>query len=135
MIDISDIVVERLTSAIHAVDRKTLVKKGLITDPSSLPCTFIREMDNASYTKSETRRGENHAKVAYEINTFGTPEDAMKVQDAIDAEMQAMNFHRRFCKEIPNTDNSIARVVSRYSAVVEKARTENGDTVFQMYRR
>lgn len=99
MIDISNIVVERLTTAIHAVDRKTLVKKGLITDPSSLPCTFIREMDNASYTKSETRRGENHAKVAYEINTFGTPEDAMKIQAAIDTEMQAMNFHRRFSRK------------------------------------
>ncbi len=135
MIDISNIVVERLTTAIHAVDRKTLVKKGLITDPSSLPCTFIREMDNASYSKSETRRGENHAKVSYEINTFGTPESAMAVQAAIDNEMQAMNFHRRFCKQIPNADNTLARVVARYTAVVEKGRDENGDTVYQMYRR
>ena len=134
MIDISDIVVGRVREAVQAHDRKALVVKGNIQDPTSIPCTFMREMDNSTYSKSENCKGEHHAVIAYEVNTFGSPESAMAVQGVIDAEMQAMKFHRRFCKQIPNADNTLARVVARYSAIVEKGRDENGDTVYQIYR-
>lgn len=135
MIDISDIVVDRVRTSVRAVKRTATVIKGLIEDPSSIPCTFVREMDNHTYKKSETDSGENHAVVVYEINTFGTVEDGTAVQAAIDAEMQNMKFERSFCKTIPNANNTLCRVIARYTAVVEAGKTVDGNTVYQMYRR
>ena len=135
MIDISDIVTDRVRSAVRAVKRTATVIKGLIEDPTSIPCTFIREMDNRTYKKSETDSGENHAVLVYEINTFGSIADGASVQAAIDAEMQNMKFERSFSKTIPNADNTLCRVIARYTAIVEAGKTANGETVYQMYRR
>lgn len=135
MIDISDIVVERVRTAVRAGKRGATVIKGLIEDPSSIPCTYIREMDNRTYKKTETDSGENHAIVMYEANTFGTVEDGAKVQELIDAEMQRMKFDRTFCKTIPNANNTLCRVIARYTAIVEKGHDANGVETYQMYRR
>lgn len=135
MIDISGIVVERVTDAIHAVDRSALVREGLIEDPTSIPCTFIREMDNYTHTKSMTRRGETHATLAYEVNTFGAVDSAKEVQAAIDTEMQSMGFVRKFCKVIPNADNTLCRIVARYGITVSVGKQDGNDTVYMTYRK
>lgn len=101
-----------------------------VKSPPSFPATSLVEMDNSSYTSTQTScDNENHATVMYEVNTYsnkvkGKKSECKAIMTLIDNEMMNLGFTRIMSQPIPNMDDAtIYRMVARYKAVVSKNKT------------
>lgn len=98
-----------------------------VKSPPSFPASSLVEMDNSSYTSTQTSTEmENHVDVMYEVNVYsnkqvGKKSECKKIIALIDKEMTALGFTRTMLQPIPNMDDAtIYRMIARYKAVVSK---------------
>ena len=98
-----------------------------VKSPPSFPSASIVEMDNATYTATQTSsESENHANLMYEVNVYSNKTKGKKTEckaiiSIIDNEMAAMGFTRTMLQPIPNMDDAtIYRMTARYKAVVSR---------------
>ena len=101
-----------------------------VKSPPSFPATSLVEMDNTSYTSTQTSsENENHVSLMYEVNTYsnkvkGKKSECKEIMTLIDKEMAALGFTRTMLQPIPNMDDAtIYRMTARYKAVVSKDKT------------
>ena len=101
-----------------------------VKSPPSFPATSLVEMDNISYTSTQTScENENHVSLMYEVNTYsnkvkGKKSECKEIMALIDKEMAALGFTRTMLQPIPNMDDAtIYRMIARYKAVVSKDKT------------
>ena len=101
-----------------------------VKSPPSFPATSLVEMDNTSYTSTQTScENENHVSLMYEVNTYsnkvkGKKSECKEIMALIDKEMAALGFTRTMLQPIPNMDDAtIYRMTARYKAVVSKDKT------------
>ena len=101
-----------------------------VKSPPSFPATSFVEMDNTTYTSTQTScENENHATVMYEVDTYsnkvrGKKTECKSIMALIDDEMMNLGFTRIMLQPIPNMDDAtIYRMVARYKAVVSKDKT------------
>ena len=140
MIDIENIVISTVKTAVQTAYPACAVYGVYVEAPSTFPCVSIVEDDN--YTLRQTQDeslAENHAVVMYSVNVYsnltsGAKEQAKAIMAVVDTAMQNMKFTRTVRSQVPNLDRTIYRVVARYEAVVGKPSTIGGNTVYSMYR-
>ena len=72
----------------------------------------------------------------YSDKANGKKAEARAIADLVDKTMQGMKFTRTFYQPLPNLDRTIYRITLRWEAVAgEPITTENGNTIYQMYRK
>jgi hypothetical protein len=140
VIDIENIVFENVAKAVQAVYPKAFVTSEKTDAPPSFPCVCVTEEDNSTHRGSlDTSLIENNANIMYSLSVFtneknGKKSTAKRIANIADMAMQNMKFTRIMLSPIPNADTSIFRIEGRYTAVVSAGKTENDNTVYQMYR-
>ena len=125
MIDIENVVFDRVARALMAYDQGVDVSAVPVELPESFPHVVLYESANSVYRRSQTLdRIENHAVLAYEVNVYcvgdGRKAQAKALADIIDSTMGGMRFVRTFRGQTPNVDRDIYRITMRYSAVASQ---------------
>lgn len=130
MIDIENIVFNTVATALRAQFQGISVYGEYVPKPASFPCATLIEMGNAPVTRMESSGGaENFVSVMYEANAYSNKSSGKKAQSKnimaiIDTQMLDMGFTRTFTQPIENvSDQSVYRIVARYTAVVSKNKT------------
>lgn len=141
MIDIENLVCDRVFRAVNAAFPNAVCYAEYVEVPEAFPCVTIYEADNRSYRPSDDNQLSDHqASVMYQVDTYsnkqtGRKEEAKQIADIVDATMLSMKFSRNMRSQIPNVDRTIYRVTMRFEAVVgEPITDDNGTTTLQMYR-
>lgn len=94
--------------------------------PAKFPAVSFVESDNYTDNFSiDSDSNENYVNVLYEINVYSDDKNKKKgickdIISFIDGIMIDLGFTRSFLNPIPNADNSIYRMVSRYVAKIGK---------------
>lgn len=143
MIDIENIVVDRVINAIEPLKTKypKLVLHSIpVETVNDLPVVTIWEVDNQTFRMTQDESiMEHHSVITYEANVYvdnvnGKKQITKEIADSVDIAMQNMKFTRTMRSVIPNYDRSIYRITMRYQAIVQEGRAIGNDTVYQMYR-
>lgn len=141
MIDIENLVCDKVFRAVNAAFRNAVCYSEYVEVPAAFPCVTLYEADNRSYRPSDDEQLSDHqVHVMYECNVYsdksnGKKAEAKQIADIVDSTMQSMKFTRTMRSQIPNVDRTIYRVTMRFEAVVgEPIVTDNGTTTLQMYR-
>lgn len=141
MIDIENKVFNTIATMLRTKYSGISVYGEYIEAPSSFPCVTIVEDNNSTYARSQdTSLEEHHVNVVYSVNVYsnlvsGKKSQAKAIAEDIDNAMLNMKFTRAMMNQVPNIDRTIYRVTASYTAVVEKAKTINGNEVYQIYRK
>lgn len=141
MIDISNIVLRVVKESVQAVYPDCYFTTTNPDSVSKSRVVSMTEIDNYTYQRSlDDSLYEHHANIAlqfdvYSNNTEGKKKEAKEIMDLVDNAMQSMKFVRTYCNPTPNIDRSYYRITARYKAVVAEGVEENGDTIYQIYRR
>lgn len=127
MIDIENVVFDTVSKKVREEYSDIYLTGEYVKSPPSFPAGSIVEMDNTTYTSTQTSsENENHASVMYEVNVYsnkrvGKKSECKKIIALIDKEMIALGFYRTMLQPIPNMDDAtIYRMTARYKAVVSK---------------
>ena len=142
MIDISNVIVKKVRTAVTAVYQDAYVVSTNPDSISTYPCIAVVEYDNYTYERSlDNTAAEHHANVVYEINVYtnnadGKREQAKDIIKIVDTVMINNLFTRDLLRPMPNADRSVYRMYARYKGVVGSGETDAlGNTIHQMYRR
>lgn len=139
MIDIENLVIDKIDTAVKAVFGTATVYGTAVEAPESFPCVTVQETDNATVTASQDiALLEHHARVNYQIDIYSTAgkSQAKQILDIVDTTMQNMKFTRTMCGRTPNIDRTIYRITIRYTAIVGEPITDNGGNItYPMFRR
>ena len=125
MIDIENIVFDRVSTKVREVFPDIFITGEYVHSPSSFPAVSVVEADNSTHVETiDSGSSENHANVMYEVNvysnkTVGKKSECKEIFALIHDEMTAMGFARSTLTPVPNEyDSTIYRMVARYRAVV-----------------
>lgn len=139
MIDIEDIVLDKIISTIESVYPSCVVYSKPHEVPESFPCAVVYEFDNTSYDRTyDIANEEHHALLSYQVDVYSTASknEAKSIMDAIDGAMQSMKFKRTTCGQRPNADRTITRITANYIVVVQEPTEDTtGNLDYQVYRR
>jgi hypothetical protein len=141
VIDIENKVFSTVATALRAVFNPISVYGEYTETLATFPCVTLIEDDNTTYQRTQDDSlQEHHASLMYTANIYsnkssGRKAEAKAIADLVDTTMQGMKFTRTMRSQTPNIDRSIYRITIRYTAVVEEGKTENGDIVYQIFRR
>lgn len=126
MIQIQNLVLERLLNRLEAAG--IAVSYSSEDNPSLLENQFphlsVVESNDATYTRTLTSKGENHAEKMYSIGVYSNSEgnrqaEAEQIAALVDDEMLSMGFIRRSMTRLSNLNYAtVYRISARYSGVV-----------------
>ena len=130
MIDIETEIFNRVSGKVREKYPNIFMTGEYVKSPSSFPCVSLVEMDNSTFTDSQTTDGnENHAIIMYELNVYsnktkGKKAECKELVALIDETLMELNFTRIMLQPVPNqNDATIYRMLGRYRAVVSKDKT------------
>ena len=142
MIDIENKILDTVFTAVCTTYATAQCYGEYVAVPAAFPCVCLYEANNTTYKKSQdTEPLEHQSNLMYECNVYsdkanGKKAEARAIADLIDKTMQGMKFTRTFYQPLPNLDRTIYRITLRWEAVAgEPITTENGNTIYQMYRK
>lgn len=142
MIDIENKILDTVFTAVRTIYTTAQCYGEYVAVPAAFPCVCLYEANNTTYKKSQdTTLLEHQSNLMYECNVYsdkanGKKAEARAIADLIDKTMQGMKFTRTFYQPLPNLDRTIYRITLRWEAVAgEPITTENGKTIYQMYRK
>lgn len=142
MIDIENKILDTVFTAVRTTYTTAQCYGEYVAAPASFPCVCLYEANNTTYKKSQdTELLEHQSNLMYECNVYsdkanGKKAEARAIADLVDKTMQGMKFTRTFYQPLPNLDRTIYRITLRWEAVAgEPITTENGNTIYQMYRK
>ncbi len=126
MIDVENEIFSKVVSDLKLKYPNVSYASVFTNSPPNYPFVSIEEIDNFIYERSEdSSSNENHVRVTYEINIY-VKDNSMKKTEAknilniVDSSLLGLGFSR--ISKIPSQgdDETIYRVVLRYSGVVSK---------------
>ena len=127
MINIENEVFSLVSARVREKYKDIYMTGEYVRSPSSFPHASLVEMDNTTYTLTQTGCGdENHASVMYEVDVYsnktkGKKSECKDIISLIDEAMMSLGFTRTMLQPIPNMDDAtIYRMTARYKAVVSK---------------
>lgn len=142
MIDIENKILDTVFAAVRAENQNAQCYGEYVAVPAGFPCVCLYEANNTTYKPSQdTDLREHQSNLLYECNVYsdranGKKAEARAIADLVDKTMQDMKFTRTFYQPLPNIDRTIYRITLRWEAVAgEPITTENGNTIYQMYRK
>lgn len=142
MIDIENKILDTVFAAVRAENQNAQCYGEYVAVPAGFPCVCLYEANNTTYKPSQdTDLREHQSNLLYECNVYsdranGKKAEARAIADLVDKTMQDMKFTRTFYQPLPNLDRTIYRITLRWEAVAgEPITTENGNTIYQMYRK
>lgn len=131
MIDIEDIVFDRVAKTLAADFPNISVSSSYVESPSKFPHVSITQANNYVVRGYRTDKIENAVTVMFEINVYSNrvgdkKSECKKIMSVADEAMESMGFTRTMLNPIPNiADATIYRLVARYSGDVDVEK--NGD--------
>ena len=130
MINIENIVFDRVVKRVREVFPDIFMTGEYVKSPPSFPAASLVEMDNSTRIETiDSGSNENHANVMYEVNvysnkTVGKKSECKAIIALIDEEMLKLGFSRVTLTPVPNmNDSTIYRMVGRYRAAVSSNHT------------
>ena len=133
-------VVDELQKAFTNAGKNVLVLSEYVNKPSSFPCAMIRNISNSSYRLTmDNSLKAHHSMMTFQIDyfsnkTLGGKFETKELAQIGDEAMTSMKFFLDSFVTITNEDRTISRTTARYNAIVEEAKTIDGNTVHQIYR-
>lgn len=139
MIDIENIVIDKIDTAVKSVYGTAAVYGSTVESPETFPCVAVQESNNVTLTTTQDiALTEHNAMVTYQIDIYSTEgkSQAKQLLDIVDMAMQEMKFTRTQCGRTPNFDRTVYRITARYTVIVAEPVTDNdGNMHYQVYRR
>lgn len=125
MIDIENKIFDTVKTALVAQYPDIVVYSDYTAAPSKFPCVFLVEDGNTTLERTAIENQENHARITYTVNVYtnnasGRKTLAKDIAKLIDDVFIGLKFSRSMMNKLPNIDESIYRITSRYTAVVGK---------------
>ena len=126
MIDIENIVVNKVIEELTNAFENITVSSEETKVPASFPAVLILEKSNTTYLESRDENKENHANVMiqadiYDNDISNKKSNCKAIASRLDVILQGMGFTRTMCEPIANLeDATIYRITARYTAVVSK---------------
>lgn len=127
MIDIFNEVYTDVVNTLTEYDANITCSSVYTNTPTSYPFVSIEEIDNAIYERGSDCETENFAYIDYEINIYA--KDPLKksqcdgILNVVDNKMNVLGFVRTTKNNIQNSNETIYRIIVRYTAVVSKNHT------------
>lgn len=143
MIDIENLIVDKVNDAVAPLLTtypKLKVVSEYVETAAAFPLICVVEEDNYTHRATQDAELQEHqVNVAFAVYIYTTGKKkkstAKAIAQVVDTEMQNNLFTRTMMSQIPNVDRTVYRMIMRYTAVVAAPVTENGNTIYQMYRR
>lgn len=128
MIDIQNEVFTNITNALKLVDANVETSSVYTNTPSSYPFVGIEEIDNVPFTESaDCCDIENHAEISFEIDVRAKGDkrksDCYRLLGVADNYLKSIKFTRLSMTPMQDQNDTLFRIVARYSAVVGKDHT------------
>jgi hypothetical protein len=126
MIDIENIVVDKVIERLTNSFENITVSSEETKTPASFPAVLIVEKSNTVYLDSRDENKENHANIMFQADIYDNDVDDKKatckrISSELDSIMQEMGFTRTMCEPIANLeDATIYRITMRFTAVASK---------------
>ena len=140
MIDIENLIVDKVNCAVKRCFPEAKVESMFIEQPKTFPFVSVMESDNYTHRPTQDGSLEDHAvNVMYTVSIYANDAQkkttAKRIADIVDDVMLTNLFTRTMRMQVPNLDRSIYRIELRYTAVVAAPKSDGVVTVYQMYRR
>lgn len=130
MIDMEDDIFSEVAEQVYEKYPEVFMTSEYVKSPSSFPCVSLVEIDNATFSSTQTTEGnENHVTVTYELNVYsnrdvGKKSECKEIISFIDELLLGLNFTRTMLEPVPNLeDATIYRMLGRYRAIISKNNT------------
>lgn len=125
MINIQNEVFDRLTKTLKAFDAKVKTSSVYTNSPTSYPFVSIEEIDNSTYELgSDSCNIENYADISFEINIYTKGDkrksECYKLLEVANDFMQSIGFIRNSVMQMQDQNDTLYRIIGRYSGVVGK---------------
>lgn len=125
MINIFNQAYTLLVNALATYDENIKTSSVYTNTPSDYPFVSFEEIDNSVYElTSDSCDIENHARIEFEINIYTkNPQKKSKgdaIANVVDNLLKQYNFVRQSKNVLQDTNETIYRIVIRYSGVVSK---------------
>lgn len=126
MIDIENIVIDKVIDRLTNSFENITVSSEETKTPASFPAVLILEKSNTVYLDSRDENKENHANIMFQADIYDNDVNDKKatckrISSELDSIMQEMGFTRTMCEPIANLeDATIYRITMRFTAVASK---------------
>lgn len=119
---------ELFTLIANNIEKKfpnVFVSSKYINRPTKLPAVSIIETNNITNQSTlDSSNTENHAIVTYDINVYSKSQNSKteseEIANVIDEQMISLGFNRIILQPMANIDDSVYRLVLRYTAVISQ---------------
>lgn len=142
VIDIENIVYANVRTAVLQAYSDAVVKSDWTNEMKKFPCIIVGEIGNTTNRRTQDGcAGEHRADVTYQVDVFcndktGAKSKAKSIMGICDSVMTGFKFTRMLMSSTPAVDDTIYRITARYTLTVsEPIVKQNGDTLYQAYRR
>ena len=124
MINIFNELYTRMCQALASYDTSIKTSSVYVNIPSSYPFVSLEEIESSVYERGSDNRVENFDENDYEVNIYAknplAKSKADEILNVVDDFFSGLGFVRRSKNPFQNTDETIYRIVVRYSCVVSK---------------
>lgn len=140
MIDIESLIVDKVYRAVKVAYPNANVVSEYVASANTFPTIAVYEDDNYTHRPTQDGALEDHAvNVSYVVSIFANDSTkkatAKAIASVVDEVMLNNLFTRVLRMAVPNVDRTIYRIEMRYEAVVAAPVEQDGETIYQMYRR
>ena len=105
-------------NAVHTYDSSAYIAQRYENVPESIPCVFVIQTDKIRTERFATlcNTDEQYA-YSFEVQVFAdTLEGAYNLMNVVETTFKSLGFFEGTCREVPNAEKNIQRLVARFSA-------------------
>lgn len=141
MIDIENMVFDRVSKGLEERFPEANVTSAFVEEEAIFPCVTVRQKNCVPLRRTNTvESAENYATVTFEITFYSDKRDrsqseSRKLMGLTDEIMQEIGFRRIHTSEAFNISRTLTRRYTRYEAIIRSPIEKDGDTIYEVYRR
>ena len=105
-------------NAVHTYDSSIYITQRYENIPESIPCVFVIQTSKIRTERYSTlcNTDEQYAYI-FEVQVYSaTLEGAYNIMTVIENKFKSLGFFEQTCREVPNAEKNIQRLVARFSA-------------------
>lgn len=112
------LVFTEIYNAVHTYDSNVYITQRYENIPESIPCVFVIQTYKIRTQRYATlcNTDEQYA-YTFEVQVFSeTLENAYNLMGVVENTFKSLGFFEETCREVPNAEKNIQRLVARFSA-------------------
>ena len=105
-------------NAVHTYDSSIYITQRYENIPESIPCVFVIQIGKMRNERYATFCNTDEQYIyTFEVQVFTSNlEGAYNIMTVIENKFKSLGFFEQTCREVPNAEKNIQRLVARFSA-------------------